>query len=52
MRCALYLALCGTLLGTPILAQTNVSGGESGQPRKAFTVLTCDSMVDLLPSGH
>lgn len=38
MRCALRFALCGVLLGTPVLAQTNVSNGESGQPRKSLTV--------------
>ena len=38
MRRALHIALCGVLLGTPVLAQTNVSSGESGQSRKPLTV--------------
>src|SRR3984957_1732326 len=38
MRRAVCFVLCCTLLGTPLYAQTNNGGGETGQPRRQFTV--------------
>jgi hypothetical protein len=38
MRGALFLAVCAALISTPLLAQTNAPGGESGQPQKPLTV--------------
>jgi hypothetical protein len=46
MRRAVCFALCGTLIGTPIFAQTNIAGGESGQPPRQLTVADAISGKD------
>jgi len=38
MRGALFLAVCAALISASVLAQTNASSGESGQPQKPLTV--------------